>query len=1608
MKELQYDEDYYNSHCGIPYTRAEPHWHQFFGMVARELDQRLRPANVFDAGCAIGFLVEALRARGIEAFGRDLSSYAISQVPAGLRAFCSQGSVSDPIEENFDLITCIEVVEHMPEDEARRAIHNFSASAPRVLFSSSPTDFNESTHVNVQTPLYWMRLFAEAGFAPVVTFDGSFLCPWAILFEKRSTPPADAELHAQAELIKLRLQMFDRRAAAEVEIRNDLNAVKNQVAEMAGRSAKIDELSNIPAALGALGTATSTLRAETSQLQESLGQVLAKLGALEARAHRLSENDELRNRPDIAEVLDSKMSPLRAEMHTLQQSLGEVQSQLNDLNAKPRILSLISAGRTRRKRKRVSNDSGMAVVLNSGLFDPDWYMAEYPDVAKYQEGALAHYFDYGAVEGRNPNSCFSTCWYQKTYPEVGLSGMNPLQHYVVAGSMAGLKPTEDFDPAWYSRNYPDVPSAGLDPLLHYLRHGQSEGRRRNPLDRSRDLDDAAIKILKVSSKSKELALFVTHAPAGKIKPHVPIYINALRNSGFSVIAIVVADDIATVQADDLVTQVDGLLLRENGGYDFAAWAHAIRQVDLSDAEVLVLVNDSLVGPLWADGLTDVLDKVRKSPADLVGLTESHEFKRHLQSFFLAAKGDAIAAVTKFLENVRMLDSKQDVIMSYELQLTEAVEAQGFSGAAIFPNVGKVNRTIVDWRGLNDDGFPFVKMSVLQGMDPTSLNEFLVKYGSDVALSEQSIELIGKAESGRSKELSEAGLSLIPLGATPNDERVERQVAELKGTAQQVQMEKQLVRAVTKPWSQVRRNLKYRIYRRLARLSPPLPKATAAHFARRSQKYDPMRLLTAPAIGQFINDQDSSGRTVSEYQGKRPINPEKPNVLVVSHLANRSGAPILALNIAEILAERYNVTSLCLAGGELLDEFVEVSVRAIDVGRCSAEASDYAELLNRLCRETSYSFAVVNSIQSHAVLFGLHQLGVPSVALLHEFASYVGKRSAFSEAIRWSSEVVFSSRLTMESAAELDHSALEMMHKVTVLPQGQCRVPVSKHSSSSAGSERRALREQLNPSGERGSQFLVLGAGTVEVRKGVDLFLETATRVLSLPGGENVRFVWIGSGYDPDHDFGYSVYLRDQLRRAQLEERVAFLPATGDLDLVYELSDALLLTSRLDPLPNVAIDAMCFGMPVLCFENASGVADLLISADLGEACVARYIDTSELAEKVLRLATRPEYYTEISNRARELGQDRFELRSYVDKIERFGLAAGVRHSAHELDVREIVAAGTFRPDFFWFEGAADKSPEEGVKAYLEQLDWIGGARKPEPGFNPFIYEALAQDKFDRIRDAYADFLGKGRPKGPWLLPVLGGGPAAKGDQRESTIRAALHVHGYHVDELPEVVSRLGANATRPDLFVSIADADAEGMVREILADYAGDLVDLRVVPNLGRDVGPFLTEFGAQLCGNYEVIGHVHLKKSPHVADPKYVAAWTQFLYENVLGGDLGGCMIDRIMERFERDPKVGLIYPDDPHIIGWSRNHVIARSMAKRLTKEDLPLAINFPVGTMFWIRAAAFRRFVELGLDWKDYPREPIPIDGTMLHALERLFGVIPALEGWQTVVTNIRGLTR
>lgn len=187
MASEPFDAYYYRHCCGQPYVRNDV-WLRFFGGIADRIVADLRPATVLDAGCAMGFLVECLRARGVAADGIDLSTYAIDQVDPSVKPFCRAGSIADDFGRDYDLIVSIEVAEHMPERDAERAIANICAHTTDVLFSSSPIDYREPTHVNVHPPEYWAEQFARHGFYRDVDHDAGYILPWAARFRKRQEP----------------------------------------------------------------------------------------------------------------------------------------------------------------------------------------------------------------------------------------------------------------------------------------------------------------------------------------------------------------------------------------------------------------------------------------------------------------------------------------------------------------------------------------------------------------------------------------------------------------------------------------------------------------------------------------------------------------------------------------------------------------------------------------------------------------------------------------------------------------------------------------------------------------------------------------------------------------------------------------------------------------------------------------------------------------------------------------------------------------------------------------------------------------------------------------------------------------------------------------------------------------------------------------------------------------------------------------------------------------------------------------------------------------------------------------------------------------------------
>ena len=82
------------------------------------------------------------------------------------------------------------------------------------------------------------------------------------------------------------------------------------------------------------------------------------------------------------------------------------------------------------------------LILQSGLFDENYYLAHNPDVTQ--------------------------------------TGIEPLDHFIRHGGFEARKPHPDFDPEYYLDHNPDVKEAGMNPLVHYLLYGKREGRQISP------------------------------------------------------------------------------------------------------------------------------------------------------------------------------------------------------------------------------------------------------------------------------------------------------------------------------------------------------------------------------------------------------------------------------------------------------------------------------------------------------------------------------------------------------------------------------------------------------------------------------------------------------------------------------------------------------------------------------------------------------------------------------------------------------------------------------------------------------------------------------------------------------------------------------------------------------------------------------------------------------------------------------------------------------------------------------------------------------------------------------------------------------------------------
>ena len=268
----------------------------------------------------------------------------------------------------------------------------------------------------------------------------------------------------------------------------------------------------------------------------------------------------------------------------------------------------------------------------------------------------------------------------------------------------------------------------------------------------------------------------------------------------------------------------------------------------------------------------------------------------------------------------------------------------------------------------------------------------------------------------------------------------------------------------------------------------------------------------------------------------------------------------------------------------------------------------------------------------------------------------------------------------------------------------------------------------------------------------------------------------------------------------------------------------------------------------------------------------------------------------------------------------------------------------------------------------------------PGFYPFLASPSAWPKYPDLQ--YLEGLAPPQT----ILPVIDRHHHKK---PVSGISLGLHIHAFTLNGLTHLRDAIISNQTLPHLFITGPEVNRSAVV-QIFSSYAKKMTFV-ACDNVGRDVVPFLRLLPIMRRAGHDLIGHAHVKQSSHLAKD-FVRAWSDNLISSLVG-NTEQCIaaIDDIAYDFiSSEEKPSIYLPHSAKPSDWKINGQIAEKIFSTLHSGPLPERYLFSAGTMFWATPRYLRNFEEVDLPWSELVSEPLPEDGTVLHAIERLFGAL------------------
>lgn len=798
--------------------------------------------------------------------------------------------------------------------------------------------------------------------------------------------------------------------------------------------------------------------------------------------------------------------------------------------------------------------------------------------------------------------------------------------------------------------------------------------------------------------------------------------------------------------------------------------------------------------------------------------------------------------------------------------------------------------------------------------------------------------------------------------------------------------------------------------------------------------------------------------------RRALSAGRFPIVLVGHDAQRTGAPLLLLEVALALRLRgFTPVVILKRSGPLIRSYRSIGPTLIVDEGWSLDG--FAEALTAgvpVVGSTGWSAPIITALAPEG----------PSAVLVHEMPAYLREH-----------DLVGSLATQQRVIASMPGTRLELAEdfrrvsdaKGVAGPRLSVQVP-PLFTRMPSRAERARVRNRLAEVWGA-SPVVFIGAGYADHRKGFDLFLEAAAEISTLE--PRARFVWLGE---------LSPWAAERADAAMAAGLPLLLPGfRDDSPAWYAESAVYLLTSRQDPGPTTALDAAFVGTPFVGYAADIGLLSLGevidpagVFVDAGDT--SAYVDvalglvheaSSARARRHRHLAAQRtvESYTaavieELSSgpgapprqpalRHQRLRSSAAWLRPVKHTL-RFGpwqaLVWASRATGWRADPESLMSVpvlGRLGPSRPRGQAGASRRPmsiavvEDGLAVPASALRTLHDVADLEPGSRAWVADT---DLLRHLGGPFSLHVLR-RPRSP-KAPAWGPVEQVVSELADSIVSLEQHSHhraprwARHGEAPPRARTTAGwvqGRWTSSELPSVSRVAPLERPIAVLIHAYHLDLVPaltsrltsvtaayrlyistdtehkaawlrahrpdalVRVLPNVGRDVYPKVYGW-RDIRGEHDLELHLHTKRSPHSS--ALTDTWLTHILDALLA-DKG--TVDGILDAFASRPLLGMVSPAPlPSVLpsyGWTINRPIAQALTWGRGWGPLPAdrALAFPAGSMFWARTAALGPLRDLDLPPHAFS-EHVPEDGSLAHALERLVGVSCTAAGYEQVLVQPR----